>query len=188
MNNLSFEMLTKQRNFLSISRLFNLESYLNILDKEIRLKNIGFNITDVSKLYEMSCGRRDIVQTALLKVLGEFGGNMLLIIKYSNLLDFINKGYKNQVTCSEFMKETAKVLSERYVKEISEATGYKLQISPPSLGTGCLENVLNSPVFEEDIFSRKSFIFLDMLKSDIFECESTFIYTPYDNYSIKKAI
>ena len=188
MSKVSLQMLSKEKRILNISRLFNLESCINILDKDIRLKNIGFNITDISKVYELSCGRRDIVQTAFLKVLGETNGNMLLIIKYSNLSDFITKGYRNKVSCSDFMKETAKVLSERYVNQISQITGCELQASVPSIGSGCLENILQSPFFEEDIFSRQSFIFLDVLKSDIFECESTFIYIPFENYSIKKAI
>lgn len=181
-------MLSKEKRILNISRLFNLESCVNILDREIRLKNIGFNITDISKVYELTCGKRDIVQTAFLKVIGETSGNMILIIKYSNLLDFINKGYRNQVSCSDFMKETAKVLSERYIKQISEITESDLQVSAPYIGTGCLENILKSPFFEDDIFSRQSFIFHDMLKSDIFECESTYVYVPFEDYSIKKAM
>lgn len=154
------------------------EKFLKVYNEEMTFKNVGFNTVEMNRIYEVIGSKKQMVSALFFKCLSGTKGNIMVLVRYNELYDFIIKNYMHEISCCEFIKQAGKALMHLYTEQFSKVTGSKVTVSEPSGGSGFLEHILQNNFLDKNIFSSTAYLFQGIIEKDVFECEYTVIYTP----------
>lgn len=154
------------------------EKFLKICNREMIFRNIGFNTISMDRVYEIIGNRKQMVAALFYKCLTGIKGNIIFLIRYNELHDFIINNYMRDVNCSEFMKDAGKAMAKLYTEQFSKILDMKIAITEPYSGNGFLENIFKNSLLGNNIFSLQAYFFQGFIEKDIFQCEYTVIYVP----------